>query len=103
MDALKSVAKSKSAHILHHGDGIMPEFAEKRKKYSGTSMDILPETYLSNMAGLFPKARRIGIIYSRRNTGQFVNEALAISHSIGFEIIAREVSSPSKCLRSLKA
>jgi putative ABC transport system substrate-binding protein len=97
MDALNSVGKIDNLPIFYTMlTELMPEFAEKRKKYSGTSMDILPETYLSYMARLFPKARRVGIIYSKRNTGQFVNEALAISNSIGFEIIVREVSTPAR-------
>jgi len=97
MDALNSVGKIDNLPIFYSMlTELMPEFAEKRKKYSGTSMDILPETNLSYMKRLFPKAKRVGIIYSRRNTGQFVNEALAISNSIGFELIAREVSSPAR-------
>jgi putative ABC transport system substrate-binding protein len=97
MDALNSVGKIDNLPIFYTMlTELMPEFAEKRKKYSGTNMDILPETYLSYMARLFPKARRIGIIYSKRNTGQFVSEALAISNSMVFEIIAREVSNPAR-------
>lgn len=97
MDALNSVGKIDNLPIFYTMlTELMPEFAEKRKKYSGASMDILPETYLSYMKRLFPKARRVGIIYSRPNTGQFVNEALAISNSIGFEIIVREVSTPAR-------
>ena len=97
IDALNSVGKIDNLPIFYTMiTELVPEFAEKRKKYSGTNMDILPETYLSYMARLFPKARRVGIIYSKRNTGQFVNEALAISNSSGFEIIAREVSTPAR-------
>jgi putative ABC transport system substrate-binding protein len=97
MDALNSVGKIDNLPIFYSMlTELMPEFAEKRKKYSGTSMDILPETYLSYMKRLFPKARKVGIIYSKHNTGQFVNEALAISNSIGFEIIVREVSTPAR-------
>ena len=97
MDALNNVSKIDNLPIFYTMlTELMPEFADKRKKYSGTNMDILPETYLSYMARLFPKARRIGIIYSKRNTGQFVSEALAISNSMGFEIITREVSTPAR-------
>ena len=97
MDALNSVGKLNDLPIFYTMlTELMPEFADKRKKYSGSSMDILPETYLSYMKRLFPKAKRVGIIYSRRNAGQFVNEAFTISNSIGLEIIAREVSTPSR-------
>ena len=97
MDALNSLGKIDNLPVFYTMlSELMPEFAEKRKKYSGTTMEILPETYLSYMARLFPKAKRVGIIYSKRNTGQFVNEALAISNSVGFEIIAREVSTTAR-------
>ena len=97
MDALNSVGKIDKLPIFYSMlTELMPEFAEKRKKYSGAGMDILPETYLGYMKRLFPKAKRVGIIYSKRNTAQFVNEALAVSNSIGFEIIVREVSTPAR-------
>jgi len=97
MGALNSVGKIDNLPIFYTMlTELTPEFTEKRKKYSGTNMDVLPETYLSYMARLFPKAKTVGIIYSKRNTGQFVNDALAISNSNGFEIIAREVSTPAR-------
>jgi putative ABC transport system substrate-binding protein len=97
MDALNSVGKINNVPIFYTMiTELMPEFSEKRARYSGTNMDILPETYLSYMARLFPKAKRVGVIYSRRNTGQFVNEAIAVSKSSGLEIIAREVTSPAR-------
>ncbi len=97
MDALNSVGKIDKLPIFYSMlTELMPEFAEKRKKYSGAGMDILPETYLGYMKRLFPKAKRVGIIYSKRNTAQFVNEALAVSNSIGFEMIVREVSTPAR-------
>ncbi len=97
IDALNSVGKTNSLPIFYTMlSELEPEFAEKRKKYSGTNIDILPETYLGYIARLFPKATKVGLIYSKRNTGQFVNDALAVSNSFGFEIIAREVSTPTR-------
>ena len=97
MDALRSVSTMKDPPIFYtmvteYGPG----FPVNMKNLSGFSMDILPETYLRNMAGLFPAAKRIGIIYSRQNTGKLVKDATAISRSIGLEIVAREVSGPGE-------
>jgi len=97
MDALRSVSTIKDPPIFYtmvteYGLG----FPANMKNYSGYSMDILPETYLRNMAGLFPDAKRIGIIYSKQNSGKFVKEATAMSHSMEFEIVAREVSGPGE-------
>jgi putative ABC transport system substrate-binding protein len=93
MYALSSVAKVENLPIFYtmvteYGSEVSMDI----KNISGVSMDILPETYLNNMASLFPDTKRIGLIYNRQNTGKFVREALAISRSKGFEIVAREVS-----------
>jgi len=73
-----------------------PEITDTRKNLSGVGMDIPPETFLNTMARLFPRAKRIGLVYSKRNTGDFVKEAMAISRSIRFEIIALENSNPGQ-------
>jgi len=97
MDALKIVSKSNNLPIFYtmvteYG----PEVSINLKKFSGVSMDILPETYLRHMTDLFPAAKRIGIIYSKQNTGKLVKDATAFSRSIGLEIVAREVSGPGE-------
>jgi len=97
MDALRSVSTMKAPPIFYtmvteYGPGSPVNM----KNLSGFSMDLLPETYLHNMAGLFPAAKKIGIIYSRQNTGKLVRDATAISRSIGLEIVAREVSGPGE-------
>ena len=48
------------------------------------------------MARLFPRAKRIGLVYDKRNTGNFVKEAMAISSLKRFEIIALEASNPGQ-------
>jgi putative ABC transport system substrate-binding protein len=73
-----------------------PEITDTRKNLSGVGMDIPPETFLSTMARLFPRAKRIGLVYSKRNTGNFVKAAKAISRSMLLEIIALENSDPGQ-------
>ncbi len=97
MGALRSVSTIKNPPIFYtmvteYGPGIPLNM----KNLSGFSMDVLPETYFLDMKDLFPAAKRIGIIYSKQNTGRLVKEATAVSRSLGLEIIAREVSSPGE-------
>ena len=97
MDALKIVSKTNNLPIFYT---MITEYGYEvplnLKKFSGVSMDILPETYLRYMAGLFPAAKRIGIVYSKQNTSKLVKDATAISRSFGLEIVAREVSGPGE-------
>lgn len=82
-----------------------PGSAGPGKNIFGVSMDIRPETYLITMARLLPDVKRIGLIYNRQNTGQFVKDALAVSRFTRFEIIALENSVPGRApalIESLK-
>jgi putative ABC transport system substrate-binding protein len=97
IDALKIVAKTNNLPIFYtmvteYGSEVSTNF----KRFSGVSMDILPEVYLRHMKDLFPAANRIGIIYSKQNTGKLVKAAAAVSRSFGLEIVAREVSGPGE-------
>lgn len=61
---------------------------------SGVSMDIAPETYLSAMTGLFPDAKRIGVLYNPDHTGRFVQEASDAADAKGISLITRKVRDP---------
>jgi len=97
MDALKSVSAMKGPPIFYTMiTEYRPGIPVNMKSLSGFSMDVPPETYLRNMAALFPAAKRIGVIYSKQNTGKLVRDATAVSSSIGLEIVAVEVSGPGE-------
>ena len=95
VDALNSLGNLDGPPLFYTMVSEMtPELAAKTKHLSGTRIDLMPETYLNTMRKLFPKAGRIGIIFSNRNTGAFVKAVQDISYSNGFEIIAKEVTTP---------
>jgi ABC-type uncharacterized transport system substrate-binding protein len=68
---------------------------------SGVSIDISPETYLSTMKALFPKAKRIGLIYDPRNTAPFVADAVKAAHALGVELVTKQLHDPSQVLGAL--
>jgi putative tryptophan/tyrosine transport system substrate-binding protein len=61
---------------------------------SGVSMDIAPSAYLTIMTGLFPGAKRIGLLFDPENTGRFVREASAAAHEKGISLITKTVREP---------
>ncbi len=68
---------------------------------SGVSIDISPETYLSTMKALFPKAKRIGLIYDPRNTAAFVEDAVKAARALGVELVTKQLHDPSQVLGAL--
>jgi putative ABC transport system substrate-binding protein len=70
---------------------------------SGVSMDISPATYLATMKELFPTAKRIGLIFDPRNTGEFVGNAMKAAQSAGMELVTKRVDDPSQVPTVIKA
>jgi len=75
---------------------VMPSEAalSLRPNISGVSMDISPETYLSTMKELFPKAKKIGLLYDPQHTAAFVAEATKAAHAAGLELVDKQVRDP---------
>lgn len=75
---------------------VMPSEAalSLRPNISGVSMDISPETYISTMRELFPKAKRIGLLYDPQHTAAFVAEAAKAARAAGLELVDRPVRDP---------
>lgn len=61
---------------------------------SGVSMDISPETYISTMKELFPKAKKIGLLYDPQHTAAFVAEATKAARAAGLELVDKQVRDP---------
>jgi putative ABC transport system substrate-binding protein len=61
---------------------------------SGVSMDIAPGAYLSSFAELFPRAKKVGLLYDPLHSGPYVAEASEIAQRSGIELTARAVGSP---------
>ncbi len=62
-----------------------------RPNISGVSMDISPEIYLSTMKELFPRAKKIGLLYDPQHTAAFVAEAAKAAHAAGLELVDKQV------------
>jgi putative ABC transport system substrate-binding protein len=75
---------------------VMPSEAalSLRPNISGVSMDISPETYISTMKELFPKAKKIGLLYDPRHTAAFVAEAEKAARAAGLELVDKQVRDP---------
>jgi len=70
---------------------------------SGVSMDLAPDVYLDAMTGLFPRARKIGLLHDPRQTGQFVRDALEAANSRGIELVVKTVRSSREVSELLDA
>ncbi len=77
---------------------VMPSEASLslRPNISGVSMDISPETYVSTMKELFPRAKKIGLLYDPQHTAAFVAEAAKAAHAAGLELVDKQVLDPRK-------
>jgi putative ABC transport system substrate-binding protein len=75
---------------------VMPSEAalSLRPNVSGVSMDISPETYLATMRELFPRAKKIGLLYDPRHTAAFVAEAAKAAQAAGLELVDKQVRDP---------
>jgi ABC-type uncharacterized transport system substrate-binding protein len=63
---------------------------------SGVNMDLSPAVYLDAMRELFPRVKRIGILYDPQNTGAYVEEAAQAAQAAEIELVAKQVHDASK-------
>lgn len=76
---------------------VMPvELADPPENISGVSMDIAPKNCLAAMALIFPRAKRIGLLYDPERTGPFVRRAAAAAAAKGVSLITKTMSDPQQ-------
>jgi putative ABC transport system substrate-binding protein len=68
---------------------------------SGVSMDIDPAAYIASMREVFPRAKRIGIVYDPRYTAAFVGEAAKAAAAAGLELVQKQAHDPRDIPRLL--
>jgi putative ABC transport system substrate-binding protein len=75
---------------------VMPSEAalSLRPNISGVSMDISPETYIYTMKELFPRAKKIGLLYDPQHTAAFVAEAEKAARAAGLDLVDKQVRDP---------
>lgn len=88
-DAFKKVKSIKDLPVIY--TMVIPSEVDisLQKNISGVSMDISPETCLNTMIEIFPKAKRIGLIYNPQHTGSFVKKAIESAHDRGINIVSK--------------
>ena len=77
---------------------VMPSEAVEAtgKNVSGVSMDIAPADYLTAMAGMFPSAKRIGVLFNPDQTGPYVKDASAAALETGSSLVLMPVANARK-------
>lgn len=66
-------------------------------------LEFAPEVELDWMRRMLPQARRVGVLYSSDANARLVTRARDIARAMGFELVARRISSPSEIPRALSA
>jgi putative ABC transport system substrate-binding protein len=61
---------------------------------SGVSMYISPEKFIAAILDVFPRARKIGVIYDPRNSDAFVKAASSAAEARGAELVAKKNTKP---------
>lgn len=61
---------------------------------SGVSMDIDPAASIAAMTEVFPRAKRIGLLYDPRFTAALVGEAVKAATAVGIRLVAKQAHDP---------
>jgi len=94
MDALRHVQPLTDIPIVYAMVPHSPRAASAQKNISGVSMFIPPAKQLDTISGIFPNARRIGIIYDPKNTEMVIREALRAAQAGAVELVVRKANRP---------
>jgi putative tryptophan/tyrosine transport system substrate-binding protein len=87
--AFKKVREIQSLPVIY--TMVIPsETAGTSPNISGVSMDSDPVEAISLMMDMFPKAKRIGVLYDPRYTAAFVREALKTADAVGIELVVKQ-------------
>jgi putative ABC transport system substrate-binding protein len=102
-DAFRHVRSLRDVPLIHVM--VIPAEVERDRaaNLSGVSMDIAPATWLATIKRVFPRARRVGVLYDEENTGTFVEEARRAAPEAGLELVAKSVRGPEDVPKELEA
>lgn len=92
--AFKKVREIKSLPVIY--TMVMPSetAGPLRPNISGVSMDSDPVETIAAMREVFPKAKRIGVLYDPRYTAAFVEEAAKKAAAAGVELVVKQAHDP---------
>lgn len=77
-------------------------FAHRQDVY-GVVIDISPAAQFRIIKNVFPKVKRIGVIYNPANNQKLIKEAERSSHAMGFRLITKPVHSMKEIPSALNA
>ena len=74
-----------------------------QENIAGIAYDIAPGTHLANLAMISPESNRIGIIYSKENSGNLVESARRSAEIFNMKVVARTIDTPGEFQRVFKS
>ena len=69
---------------------------------SGIEMSLSPRQHLEALRRVFPRAKRIGVIFDPAQTGGYVREAQAAAAALNLTLVTREIARPGEFSRRLE-
>lgn len=79
-----------------------PESISANAQATGVFLNYLPETQLQWLKKLFPRYRRIGVIYNPKQNQGLIDRATATANLLGMELVTAPVDSPKELPAALK-
>ena len=68
-------------------------FSLSGEKITGVTMEVPIQEVFSGIQDLFPKAKRIGVLYDPKKTGKMIDQAKKVTQASGLSLISVEVNS----------
>jgi putative ABC transport system substrate-binding protein len=79
-----------------------PESISPDAQATGVFLNYLPETQLQWLKKLFPKIRRVGVIYNPKQNQALIDEALSAARQLGLELVVAPIDTPKELPAALK-
>jgi putative ABC transport system substrate-binding protein len=79
-----------------------PESISPDAQATGVFLNYLPETQLQWLKKLFPKIRRVGVIYNPKQNQALIDKALSAAHQLGLELVVAPIDTPKELPAALK-
>jgi len=92
--AFKKVREIKNLPVIYTMAMPSETLSLPRTNISGVSMDSDPVESIAAMREVFPRAKRIGVLYDPRYTAAFVAEAAKAAASAGVELVLKQAQDP---------
>jgi putative ABC transport system substrate-binding protein len=103
MDALTALQSVRNVPVFYTMAAGTRPVSQELHNFSGVSMFIPPERQLDMIRELFPKAKRIGLIFDARNTAPLVDRIIHHGQANNMEIVFRRAETAGDVPRLLEA